>query len=230
MLANAVCSVLIIACPCALGLALPAAIMVGAGVGARRGILIRDIDSLQMAERIDTVVLDKTGTVTEGRPTVRAIVAARWRLIANASGAGRIRRAVQRPSPGQGDRRQGPAEGAAISETQSFTSVPGLGVVAEIDGSKFVVGSRALLAEHGLPISQDSPETNTVVYVGRMKDGSLHCLGSITFSDEIKPESKRGDRGTSSDEFADFFIDRRHAGVGRSRRRRSWGSISSAAA
>ncbi len=70
ILARAVCSVLIIACPCALGLAVPAALMVGLGRGAQRGILIRDIDALQQAETIDTVVLDKTGTVTEGRPAV----------------------------------------------------------------------------------------------------------------------------------------------------------------
>jgi P-type Cu+ transporter len=188
-LANAVCSVLIIACPCALGLALPAAIMVGAGVGARRGILIRDIDSLQMAERIDTVVLDKTGTVTAGRPTVRAIVpldgVSSQTLLGLAASAEQfsahpLAKAIVAKAR---------LEGAAISETQSFSSIPGLGVVAEIGGSKFVVGSRALLVEQGLPISQDSVDTNTVVYVGRMKDGALHCLGSIAFSDELKPES-----------------------------------------
>ncbi len=190
-LANAVCSVLIIACPCALGLALPAAIMVGAGVGARRGILIRDIDSLQMAERIDTVVLDKTGTVTAGRPTVGAIVpldgVSSQTLLGLAASAEQfsahpLAKAIVAKAR---------MEGAAITEAQSFNSIPGLGVVAEIDGGKFVVGSRALLVEHGLTISQDSPESNTVVYIGRMKDGALHCLGSIAFSDELKPESNQ---------------------------------------
>ena len=75
MLAKAVCSVLIIACPCALGLAIPAALMVGTGLGARRGILIRDIDALQKAEQIDTVVMDKTGTVTQGKPEVTDVLA-----------------------------------------------------------------------------------------------------------------------------------------------------------
>src|SRR5205085_2275219 len=75
MIARSVCSVLIIACPCALGLAVPAALMVGTGRGAKRGVLIRDIDALQQAERIRVVVLDKTGTITQGRPQVAQIVA-----------------------------------------------------------------------------------------------------------------------------------------------------------
>ncbi|MGD0388131.1 MAG: heavy metal translocating P-type ATPase [Tepidisphaeraceae bacterium] len=190
MLANAVCSVLIIACPCALGLALPAAIMVGAGAGARRGILIRDIDALQTAERIDTVVLDKTGTVTEGRPTVRAIAAAdgisAQTLLAVAASAEQfsahpLAKAIVAKAR---------AEGATICEPQSFNNVPGLGVVAEIDGKKFVVGSRALLVEHGLPVSQDSSDSGTAVHVGQVTDGVVRDLGSVVFSDAVKPESK----------------------------------------
>jgi Cu+-exporting ATPase len=190
MLANAVCSVLIIACPCALGLALPAAIMVGAGAGARRGILIRDIDALQTAERIDTVVLDKTGTVTEGRPTVSAIAAvdgisAQMLLSVAASAeqfsAHPLAKAIVAKAR---------ADGAAITEPQSFNSVPGLGIVAEIDGKKFVVGSRALLVEHGWPGSQDAVDSGTAVHVGQVTDGVVCDLGSIVFSDAVKPESK----------------------------------------
>ncbi|MGD0767347.1 MAG: heavy metal translocating P-type ATPase [Tepidisphaeraceae bacterium] len=190
MLANAVCSVLIIACPCALGLALPAAIMVGAGVGAKRGILIRDIDALQAAERIDTVVLDKTGTVTEGRPTVRAIAAvdgvSTQTLLALAASAEQfsahpLAKAIVAKAR---------ADGAAISEPESFNSVPGLGVVAEIEGKKFVVGSRALLVEHGLAVAGNSPDTGTAVHVGQAIDGTIRDLGSISFTDAVKAESK----------------------------------------
>jgi Cu+-exporting ATPase len=142
-----------------------------------------------MAERIDTVVLDKTGTVTEGRPTVRSIVpldgVSSQTLLSLAASAEQfsahpLAKAIVAKAR---------ADGAVISETQSFESIAGLGVIAEIDGGKFVVGSRSLLAEHGLPVSQDSPDGGTVVYIGRMKDGALHGLGSISFSDELKPES-----------------------------------------
>jgi Cu+-exporting ATPase len=187
LLANAVCSVLIIACPCALGLALPAAIMVGAGAGARRGILIRDIDALQMAERIGTVVLDKTGTVTEGRPIVNQITAvdgvtpqALLGLAASAeqfSGHPLAKAIVAKAR----------AEGAAISDPQSFNSVPGLGVVAEIGGKKLVVGSRALLSEYQLTVPADS---GTVVHVGEVADGTARHLGAIQLSDLAKPDSK----------------------------------------
>jgi Cu+-exporting ATPase len=190
MLANAVCSVLIIACPCALGLALPAAIMVGAGAGARRGILIRDIDALQTAERIDTVVLDKTGTVTEGRPTVRSIAAADGvspqTLLALAASveqfsAHPLAKAILAKAH---------ADGAEIREPQSFNNVPGLGVVAEIDGKKLIVGSRTLLLEQGVHVSQDSPDLGMAVHVAQVSDGEATDLGSIFFSDAVKPESR----------------------------------------
>jgi Cu+-exporting ATPase len=190
MLANAVCSVLIIACPCALGLALPAAIMVGAGEGARRGILIRDIDALQTAERVDTVVLDKTGTVTEGRPTVRAIAAVDGVSVQMLLGLAASAEQFSAHPLAKAIVAKARADGAAICEPQSFNNVPGLGVVAEIDGKKFVVGSRALLVEHGLPVTQDAADSGTAVHVGQVTDGTVRDLGSIAFSDAVKPESK----------------------------------------
>jgi Cu+-exporting ATPase len=163
--------------------------MVGAGVGARRGILIRDIDALQMAERIDTVVLDKTGTVTQGRPTVHAIDAMDGVSSKTLLGLAASAEQFSAHPLAKAIVARAKLEGAIISEAQSFNSVAGLGVVAELDGGKFVVGSRELLAEHGLFMAQDSRDSGTVVYVARMKEGALHCLGSIAFSDELKSES-----------------------------------------
>jgi P-type Cu+ transporter len=189
MLANATCSVLIIACPCALGLALPAAIMVGAGNGARRGILIRDIDALQTAEKINTVVLDKTGTLTEGRPTVSAInpsdgISSPELLTLAASveqfSAHPLAKAIVAKA----------REGAAtLTEPKSFTSRPGLGVVADMDGRTLIVGNAALLAEyHSTPLQ--SPDTGTIVHIAELIGGNLRHLGSISLSDAIKPDAK----------------------------------------
>jgi Cu+-exporting ATPase len=189
MLANATCSVLIIACPCALGLALPAAIMVGAGNGARRGILIRDIDALQTAEKINTVILDKTGTLTEGRPTVSAInpadgIPPQELLTLAASveqfSAHPLAKAIVAKA----------REGAAtLTEPKSFTSRPGLGVVADMDGRTLIVGNAALLAEYHSAQLQ-SPDTGTIVHIAELIGGNLRYLGSISLSDAIKPDAK----------------------------------------
>jgi P-type Cu+ transporter len=192
-LANAVCSVLIIACPCALGLALPAAIMVATGVGARSGILIRDIDSLQMAERIDTVVLDKTGTVTAGKPTVNAVIPLNGMSPQALLGLAASAEQFSSHPLAKAIVAKARSEGATISETQSFNSVPGLGVVAEIGGRNLIVGNRALLAQHakqadGTPVAADS---TTTVHIAHSTGDKLEPLGSISFSDEIKPESAR---------------------------------------
>ncbi len=190
MLANATCSVLIIACPCALGLALPAAIMVGTGNGARRGILIRDIDALQKAETINTVVLDKTGTLTEGRPTISAITPVAdispQTLLALAAS---VEQFSEHPLA-KAIVAKARSEGATISEPKSFTSRPGLGVVAEIDGKTLIVGNAALLAEFNSP-SPDSPaEARTIVHIAELTNGVINHLGSISFTDAIKPDAK----------------------------------------
>jgi Cu+-exporting ATPase len=187
--ANAVCSVLIIACPCALGLAVPTALMVGTGRGARMGILIRDIDALQQAERIDTVVLDKTGTITRGKPVVANITSLNGmppdevlRLAAAAEQYSEhplakavVTRARER--------------GLNIPDPSTFNNEPGLGVVAEVEGQTILVGSASPLRELG-GASVDGAK-GTQVFVAR-KAGQSHAaeaLGVIEMADEIKPDS-----------------------------------------
>jgi Cu+-exporting ATPase len=149
MIARAVCSVLIIACPCALGLAVPAALMVGTGRGAKRGILIRDIDALQHAERVDTIVLDKTGTITRGRPVVADVIPLNdtpadeiLRLAAAAEQYSE--HPLARAIVAAARERKLP-----LPEPSSFNNEPGYGVVATIDGRTLLVGNDALLARRG---------------------------------------------------------------------------------
>jgi Cu+-exporting ATPase len=194
MAAKAVCSVLIIACPCALGLAIPAALMVGTGLGARRGILIRDIDALQNAERISTVVLDKTGTLTEGRPVVSQVLSLNGmaepevlRLAAAAEQFSEhpLARAVVAHAR---------ERGLKLPELDSFTNEPGLGVVADFDGTRVLVGSEGLLRSHGAAgdAAVDGPREatpGTVVHVARRRDGAIERVGQIVLNDKVKPDS-----------------------------------------
>jgi len=136
------------------------------------------------------VVLDKTGTVTEGRPTVRAIAAVDGVSVQMLLGLAASAEQFSAHPLAKAIVAKARADGAAICEPQSFNNVPGLGVVAEIDGKKFVVGSRALLVEHGLPVTQDAADSGTAVHVGQVTDGTVRDLGSIAFSDAVKPESK----------------------------------------
>jgi P-type Cu+ transporter len=183
-IARAVCSVLIIACPCALGLAVPAALMVGTGRGAKRGILIRDVDALQNAEKISVVVLDKTGTITRGRPAVAEVkpldgIAAdellRLAAAAEMFSEHPVARAIVEHAK---------SRGIAIQQPSAFTNEPGLGVVATVNGRHVVVGNAELLAKHG--IAFDAPQSRqTSVLVAA--DGKP--FGTITVADEIKPDS-----------------------------------------
>ena len=143
-------SVLIIACPCALGLATPMSIMVGVGRGAQAGVLIKNAEALERLEKVDTVVVDKTGTLTVGKPTVVALKPApgvsEETLLKFAASLEResehpLASAIVRAA---GDR------GLALAKVEGFDSVPGKGVTGTIDGRKVALGNRALMQAAGI--------------------------------------------------------------------------------
>ncbi len=143
-------AVMIIACPCALGLATPTAVMVGMGKGAERGILIKSGESLETAHAIDTVVFDKTGTLTEGRPDVTDVLPAPGftvdEVLAFAAGA---EKGSEHPL-GQAIVRRAEAAGLAPETPAGFRALEGLGVEATVKGRKVLVGSQALVGHAGL--------------------------------------------------------------------------------
>ena len=140
-------SVLIIACPCALGLATPTALIVSAGRGAELGVLIRGADVLEAAERVDTLVFDKTGTLTYGRPEIVAVLPAPGvspeRLLVTAA---RLESASEHPIAAA-VLRAAAERGLTVAPPDDFAAVPGRGVVGVIDGRPAALGTAALMAE-----------------------------------------------------------------------------------
>jgi Cu+-exporting ATPase len=187
-IAKAVCSVLVIACPCALGLAVPAALMVGTGRGAKRGILIRDIDALQMAEKIQTVVLDKTGTITQGKPVVSQVVASNGvdekEVLRLASGAEQFSAHPLAQAIVQAAR----ARQVLIPQVTEFNTEPGFGITATIEDRSILVGSAAMLQRHG-QFEPQAANGSTIVYVAQKNDGRLQQLGYLELTDKIKTDS-----------------------------------------
>ncbi|MEU8080330.1 heavy metal translocating P-type ATPase [Catellatospora citrea] len=151
---TAAVAVLIIACPCALGLATPTALLVGTGRGAQLGILIKGPEVLESTRRVDTVVLDKTGTVTTGRMTLVEVVTAEGTDRAQAMRlAGAAEAASEHPIAQA--IATAAAAGAPLPEVSGFAGTAGLGVTGTVDGVHVVVGRAALLAEHGLAVPAD---------------------------------------------------------------------------
>jgi Cu+-exporting ATPase len=148
-------AVLIIACPCALGLATPLSIMVGTGKGARQGILIRSAEALETAHRLDAVVLDKTGTITRGRPALTDVEATQQlseeellRLVASAERSSEHPLAFAIVAGAK-------ARGLELADALDFESVTGLGVRALVGGRRVLVGSERLLAAEGVAGRED---------------------------------------------------------------------------
>ena len=198
---NAV-AVLIVACPCALGLATPTAIMVGIGRGARRGILIRDADALQQARRVDAVVLDKTGTITEGRPELTTIELAPGEAGAPALDEGELVRLVASAERGS----EHPYAGAIAREAERralnlawperFEAIPGQGVEATVEGRALLIGTAELLASRGAEgaapfaarAEQAATAGETPILVAL--DGRAAAL--LTVADPVRPTAAEG--------------------------------------
>ena len=191
---TAAVTVLIIACPCALGLATPTAIMVGAGRAAELGILVRDAAGLEVAAAVDTILLDKTGTLTEGRPRVTDVMALGseselLELAAAAEGRSEhpLARAIVAEAAARGLLRP--------SEVTAFEAMPGGGVSAQVDRRELKLGTAAFLARQGIVIEPDAEparDAARLADLGRTTlfvavDGKL--AGWIGLADTVKPNA-----------------------------------------
>ena len=182
---NAV-AVLIIACPCALGLATPMAIMVGTGRGAHAGVLIKNAEALETLEKVDTLVVDKTGTLTEGKPRV-VRVQARIKELRNDDLlrlAASVELASEHPLAAA-IVREAKANGLVLSQPKEFRSESGKGVQAWFEGKIVVIGNRALMEQAKIALPADADEHGNIL-VGI--DGQF--AGWIDVTDMLKPNSK----------------------------------------
>ena len=185
-------SVLVIACPCALGLATPTAIMVGTGLGARHGILIRSGEILEITHSVDTVVLDKTGTVTEGTPAVTEVLpfqCPRETLLATAAAV----EAVSAHPLAQAITGYAKTQGFdAAVRPASFETLSGRGIRATLEDGTVLAGNRRLLEEAGVDITPLETQAQTLASQGQTpmyfaKNGVL--LGLISVADPVKETS-----------------------------------------
>ena len=181
-------AVLIIACPCSLGLATPAAIMVGTGRGAHLGILFKSPEVLETAHKVDTVVLDKTGTITEGRPQVVAVEPLNGRHTDEVlSLAAAVERGSEHPLAAA-IVTAAAERGLAVPEASGVVATPGKGAQAGVEGEAVVVGNRAMMEVVGIHLDEDSDPTAGTTTVWVAAAGAL--VGRVSLADRPRPQSK----------------------------------------
>ncbi len=184
-------SVLVISCPCALGLATPTAIMVGTGRGASGGILIKSAESLEIAHNIDTVVLDKTGTITEGKPVVTDILMAEADQPMLLSIAASLEKMSGHPLA-EAIMKKAKEEDAVLLEVSDFKMIPGQGIAGSIAEAPCYAGNRVMMESLGIDIQKYIKQEETYAKEGKTplyfaSDGKL--LGIIAVADVVKGTS-----------------------------------------
>jgi Cu2+-exporting ATPase len=183
-------TVLIIACPCALGLATPTALMVGIGKGAQQGILIKDAQSLETAYKIDTLILDKTGTITEGKPNVTDLI---WAKGANSSHLGQVLLSIESQSEhpiAEAIVKHLKANDTKTISTESFESITGMGAKASFENETYIAGNERLMIANKIEIPYElarqaetlKSEAKTVVYFGM--DSKVESI--LAIADQVK--------------------------------------------
>lgn len=190
-------AVLVIACPCAMGLAVPTAVMVATGRGAAFGLLIKGGEALERLEQVDTVVLDKTGTITAGRPSVTEIVIA-TDATCSQEDILRLAAALERSSEhplGEALVRRARESGIALTradQAESFESLPGRGITGSVEGHAVLVGNAALLRDSSIATESLANDADRIAAQGRTPlwvaiDGTL--AGIVAVADTVKPTS-----------------------------------------
>ena len=190
---NFAITVLVISCPCALGLATPVAIMVGTGKGAENGILIKSGEALEIAHNVNTVVLDKTGTITKGKPVVTDIIAINGDTTQFMKTAASLESKSEHPLA-SAIMEYAKEKGIEFPAAENFKAIPGKGVFAEIGNDKFIAGNAKLLNENNIDISFANEKINSLADEGKtplMFAKNNVLMGIIAVADVIKPTSKQ---------------------------------------
>ena len=190
-------SVLIIACPCALGLATPTAIIVGTGKGAEHGVLIKQAVALEIAHKVDTVVLDKTGTLTTGKPVVTDLIASDGSRLSEQDLlflAASAEKGSEHPL-GEAIVMEAQARGLRLESVTAFEAIPGRGISAQVNGRAVRFGNLALMEDSGVPVNGLAEQASALAAQGKTPmflatDGQ--AVGLIAVADTVKPEAFEG--------------------------------------